>query len=427
MEFSLDTTNITLKDEEILNVLQVCFNLDQRYEIEFVNPKKLQLKNDSKCIENTHVDEKLHDKVESNDIVESLFPIMISDDGRINPSDAESKNMENNHSMLKDELVIIEDSFVDEDMISVLWPQIKNNYLIKPHDHLKSIHSQSISPSSSSSMSSSNLSITSSSSQPSAPSSYQQTNHTSYSMVDQDETIALCPQIRDVLGRPVTLSEFEQGVQPLDIILMQTETIVGRNIRRAQNFTRKGCSLFSHVGMLVNREICGPSVPIKDDRMHVMESVVAGIIPAYDSILNVHGFPYCGVQVRSLYSQLHAPENVKTKLFWAPLRPEMRQFIMKNNSITQIQQILKSFMWMKYPVLQPLNVLHAINPIFNVFKKYRKEGYVICSELVAAIFCKLGVLHDGFDSTTIFPADFVIQPELKSLFAHISLITVNLQ
>jgi hypothetical protein len=156
-----------------------------------------------------------------------------------------------------------------------------------------------------------------------------------------------------------------------------------------------------------------------------MESVVAGIIPSYDSIRNVQDFPFSGVQVRSFYSQIHAPENAKTQLYFAPLKPHVREAIMKQNSMEQINAVLKSFMWMKYPVFRPLNVLPAIHPVFAKMKKYRKDGYVICSELVAGIFSKLGALPPNIDPTEIFPADFVILPEFRDLFSFISLLKVD--
>lgn len=191
-------------------------------------------------------------------------------------------------------------------------------------------------------------------------------------------------------------------VSPLDLMFFHGADIVSKSIDVLEKFTT-GSGKYTHVGCVVNHKLL-PNAGLEADIWYIWESTFSSdVVGSGDvNVLGIDG-PHFGPQLRKLDDVIPAYLSKKgAKVAWGKL---------KNNpwySLVDRPIIIKRFqkLYKKYN-----NVAYDYNPISligSVFKPLRQHNdKLFCSELVAVIYIKLGILGENVDPSGVVPVDFL--------------------
>lgn len=146
---------------------------------------------------------------------------------------------------------------------------------------------------------------------------------------------------------------------------------------------------------------------------YVIESTMSGKLS--DGVLNIEGYSFLGVQIRKLDEVIEAyDKDTTTHIAIGHLKCDLYdQHINSNLNVTKIIDIVREFNGISYDV-NCFDLFAAaykkLRKIRNFFKKYcicfRKKNLQFCSELVANIYIKLGILNPLINAEDVLPVDF---------------------
>lgn len=238
---------------------------------------------------------------------------------------------------------------------------------------------------------------------------------------DEIDIISECNYQKIPVARSLKYSDFLKRAKPFDCIFFRGDTKVSKFIRFMQKITRGGWCTFSHVGMIVDTTVLRLE-GMNDGEKYVLESVIGGIIPSFDSVYNISGEAQRGVQIRSLEEQILAPENKNGLFFWAPLSKKNREKIEKIPMANRKTDIIK-LIGIKYP-LNLVNFINAIKPGSTVSSILEPlEGTTnstfFCSEMVARLYQIWCLIDPHINTRNIFPVDFWSNKNIPVLFSEL--------
>jgi hypothetical protein len=234
-------------------------------------------------------------------------------------------------------------------------------------------------------------------------------------------------------------SELKNKMNSLDLISFRGNDFISDFIIGLEK-KQRGIGGFSHVGIVIKSDIL-PSYNgfvLNPEKIYVFESTfsheVLGILKSSPDVIRQKGI--FGVQLRDLEAVIPTYiKNKKTKIAWCKL---INNPITKNNNdITELQYKFMLIFEEYHNTLYNMNVLNLFATMFPAFEKIRDgknflfkfiikysnkiinkilmgkakkvikvKSWQFCSELVANIYQKFGIIEIGINPKNITPVDF---------------------
>jgi len=242
------------------------------------------------------------------------------------------------------------------------------------------------------------------------------------------------------MANTITYSKLIEKIAPLDLILFKGGDLVSDTIRFLEKEELKNGD-FSHCGLIVNSELL-PTVPqLIPGKWYVWESTMSatsGLMSHFsDNVPNVEtGKGKFGVQIRDFEDVI--PSYLKTKgtaIAWCQLKDNPWKQKPDENILT--------YYWRKKKLIKKacnthkrygnrmydVNFLSLFAALFPCLRKARDEfneifidghkilssidinidpaGWLFCSELVALVYQRLGIIGKQFNPADVVPVDFL--------------------
>jgi len=225
--------------------------------------------------------------------------------------------------------------------------------------------------------------------------------------------------------------EIKDRIKPLDLLLFRGKGKPSEFIQWIQE-TTLGNGIFSHCGMVVNKELMPWLKFLQPDTLYVWESTLS--IPIGDF---VDGVPDVetnkgrfGVQIRPLYQVIKAYTDVEEEAYvaWSPLLDS--PWVEENKK--RVQKIIRKLHREIGSKTYELNFLELLASVFPCLRKLRDKTewiedttqeilrtwnladnnkdvdmFYFCSELVAKIYQSLGILDTSINPSDVLPMDFI--------------------
>jgi hypothetical protein len=189
-------------------------------------------------------------------------------------------------------------------------------------------------------------------------------------------------------------------IKPLDLICFRGDDFVSESISKMQE-KMLGNGDWTHVGIVITTDI----IPIKNGvpgQLYVWESTMSGI----DGVNSTEsGRAKFGVQIRDLEKVLKAyVKNDTTKMAWCKLKKNP----LDGENSKQVKYDLEEFHKKHGNDNYDYTVLPLLKTIFPCLGKYFKtKNNFFCSELVATIYSKTGILPADLDPEKIAPVELL--------------------
>jgi len=261
-------------------------------------------------------------------------------------------------------------------------------------------------------------------------------------------------------------SDIKNNIQPLDLIFFKATDYISLAIRESEKIEQK-CGEFSHVGLVVNKELLPFISELKPDRLYIWESTISKKLPGRDSSLSVPdietGKPRFGVQIRDLEEVFYNFYNCSTNYVTLPFSyiysffGKIKSFFIPNSVLTpqiawcklirnpwltdsyesksKIINILNRFHTingLRFYELNPIVLLSSVFPdlrpyrskydsfiinLHNTLVKYGlsygnetpqdiEETTVFCSQFVMMIYQDLNIVSREYDPSNFTPMSF---------------------
>lgn len=212
-------------------------------------------------------------------------------------------------------------------------------------------------------------------------------------------------------------SEYKDNIKPLDIIFFKGDEFVSNSIRffqkrrATENTTNYNIDpdAFSHVGLVVTHEILNDHrlVPYK---LYIWESTMSGSMS--DGVNNIDGQSFFGTQLRDLDEVIKAyDKSKKARIAVGSLKNEIFTAFDLMNLKLQFTALFEKYNNVQYDA----NLVSVASTIYRFCRCCRgcteetlnTEEWLFCSEMVALIYVKLGILPKGLNSKNVAPMDFL--------------------
>jgi len=226
-------------------------------------------------------------------------------------------------------------------------------------------------------------------------------------------------------------NKIESRLQPLDLLMFRGGDFVSASIRYLEE-KLLGNGSFSHVGIVVTRELMPWLKVLKPGEKYVWESTMS--IPIGDFVEDVpdveSGKGRFGVQIRVLKDVVESYTNAETEALvaWVPLKDNPWACPGHHKRIRKIVRKLHKEVGCK---TYELNLLELAASLFPILRRFRKktewiedttygilrsfdivegdggDAFYFCSELVAYIYKKLGIVSQDINPHEVVPMDFL--------------------
>lgn len=210
------------------------------------------------------------------------------------------------------------------------------------------------------------------------------------------------------------------GVLPLDIIFFRGSDKTSELISIMEKYSTS-CGQFTHIGIVITSELL-PSLKLTAGEYYVWESTFSTNkfnIDGAGAVDVISHAGYFGSQLRNIKELIpHYLKNTKARMAWGKLlnNPWATR---RAETIQQMEVIFKELDHRRYDY-DPLSLLGAVfSPIRgarDIFIPKRKldshgilysDEMLFCSEMVASVYVKLGLLPDTVNPENALPVDFL--------------------
>jgi len=232
-----------------------------------------------------------------------------------------------------------------------------------------------------------------------------------------------------------TFSEMEDMLQPLDPLWFRGKDRVSSFIRLLEKIM-VGNGTFSHCGVVVTRDLMPWLKVLKPGVKYVWESTMSIPLGGFtDGVVDVEtGKGRFGVQIRPLHDVIngYTDEDKDAYVAWAPLSDSPWTESRKQHIRKIIRKLHKQIGAKTYE-LNPIELIASFFPCFRRFSKSSDwiedeahnilrnwqmvepeqnededvDAFYFCSELVALIYKRVGVLDGFIDPNTVVPMDLL--------------------
>lgn len=214
-------------------------------------------------------------------------------------------------------------------------------------------------------------------------------------------------------------SDFESSISPLDVILFSGKDPVSKFIRYLEH-KRLGVGEISHIGIVITSDLL-PSLKLEPGKVYVWESTSSlnfpGLSKEAPDVIRKKGV--FGVQLRLLSDLVKSYEG---KIAWGRLiNNPWNQVKRKQDIIDVVESLFVKYSMRTYDY-NFINLLSALYPKLRPLRKIISAIYylrpkalsnqldpyfagIFCSELVAIVYKKLGIIPKKIDPATFVPVD----------------------
>lgn len=242
------------------------------------------------------------------------------------------------------------------------------------------------------------------------------------------------------MGDDITLKKLEKKpflevkvqMQPLDLLLFRGKGKPSEFIQWLEE-TMLGNGIFSHCGIVVSQELMPWLKFLEPGALYVWESTMSIPIGNFvDGVPNIEtGKGWFGVQIRPLEDVIKAYTDIEEEAYvaWTPLlaspwinmdRKSLQKIIRKLHKEIGTKTYELNFLELLasiFPCLRPLrdetewiedNVQHILRS-WNLVEPQDENSdmFYFCSELVAEIYQKVGVIDPSLNPSDVLPMDFL--------------------
>jgi len=211
--------------------------------------------------------------------------------------------------------------------------------------------------------------------------------------------------------------DIKNQIKPLDLVVFRGGEFVSTGIRILEEL-QVGNADWTHVGLVIDTSIL-PTIPNgKPDKLYVLESTMSGKLSG-DKLCDVEGNGVFGVQIRDMEKLVKAYNaSGNTLVGWCRLKNnpcERRSDESFDDYEDRMSNIRKDFseIYERYGHRSyDYNLISLASSLFPQFRCIRKKWIntndkLFCSELVALVYCKLGILdEEKFNPADVVPVDF---------------------
>ncbi len=197
--------------------------------------------------------------------------------------------------------------------------------------------------------------------------------------------------------------------KPFDLLLFDSDDPVSTFINTIQNIKIKG-SKWSHVGILINKSTMPHIKNLENDKWYIWEAVITqnkGILPSAYKVVDVETRQgVVGVQIRDLEKVLKEKLKKKGQRFAIA---KLINYPNDQNLLSKVKKIQEQYFHRKYD----FNIMNHISTVIDTptinlpFNKKTTKTSIYCSEFVAIVYKKLGLLSENIDETKISPTDLI--------------------
>ena len=210
-----------------------------------------------------------------------------------------------------------------------------------------------------------------------------------------------------------TWREIRGELETLDMILFRGWDWVSRGMIRveSQALGPEG-GYYSHCALVVK----GSDFPTgsafrNDDKLYAFECTD----PKEDSVRNVSGKKFSGVQLRDLDAVVENYDRApKAEMAWMRMRDEVRPDV----DPQQLEAIVNAYVDRRFQ-WNPLYLFGAlyetIRPLRSRFRRRWMTDKLFCSQLTALVLRDFGLLADDVDPLNVIPTDFRSKDQSQTL------------
>lgn len=217
--------------------------------------------------------------------------------------------------------------------------------------------------------------------------------------------------------KTVNYQTVKVNIRPLDLILFRGSEIVSKTIRFLEALEVENGD-WSHCGLVVNSDLVPTIRNAKPDKLYVWESTLSGELN--DNILDVESnATVFGVQIRPLDKLVWEYNKPGRQIAWAKLlgnpcdRRDDEDDETYELRFARLQQLMCALHLKYHNELYEINPIRLLAALFPCFRGLRKQftagkDLMFCSELVATVYCDIGVLDpEKVDPENVLPVDFI--------------------
>jgi len=214
----------------------------------------------------------------------------------------------------------------------------------------------------------------------------------------------------------ITWEELKHQISPLDLIFFRGRNVISGAIAYFECRTTGRCD-YTHVGLVINSEICPDITQLEKGKWYIWESVVSQRLDKGRPPDVVSGKGRSGVQIRDLKDVI---QEYKGDVAWSKLTNNPCDDL--NRIIRKIRQLYDQHGQRNYDY-NCLSLLSSVcpklRPLRNAFGKitgssvlgdksmrgHKITQWMFCSEFVAVIYRGLGLID--VDPRNVIPVDFL--------------------
>ncbi len=222
----------------------------------------------------------------------------------------------------------------------------------------------------------------------------------------------------------LTYDQLIAVASPLDLLLFKGGDLFSTTIRFIEELTT-GYGDYSHVGIIVTKDILPNVGGLEDGKLYVWESTMSHSLGGMtDGVPNVEtGKGRLGAQIRDFkevlksYTQSEGTEVAWCKLIdnpWNPIDENLSLLAKRRKKLAKVMMKCHRDYGNKVYELNVLSLLASVIPCLRPARDTvewdedeEDQDFVFCSELVALIYRRLGVLGKEFDPSNVVPVDFL--------------------
>jgi len=202
----------------------------------------------------------------------------------------------------------------------------------------------------------------------------------------------------------VKYEDVKEQIKPFDVVLFRSNDLVSTLISNVQKMTT-GHGCFTHAALIVMGEFVGR--PELGDRLLTLEITLGGKLN--DGVTDIDGKVFLGVQLRYFDEVIKHSEKVG----WLKLRRNPIEYYDQVEIKELKQKCTEVFNEISGdPYVRNICILLRASIGNSPYTKYKKDKKGIrnrffCSELVAYVLKKIGVLDDRVNCKNVLPVDFI--------------------
>ena len=224
----------------------------------------------------------------------------------------------------------------------------------------------------------------------------------------------------------------KKNIRPFDLVLFRGSDFVSSAIRRmskAEMGGRYEAGQFSHVGMIVTRDVL--DIPeLEPGKLYVWESTVSGKLGG--DVTNIDGKAFLGVQIRDFDAVMRSYDNSpKTAVAYSSLIANPIDSMPCCCIKTRMEDLYQTNNGKVYEI----NISDLFAAMFPKLRFIRSriltDKFLFCSELVTLIYNSMRVFKEtNIRPENVVPADFVSEGDvdgygLPRYFNHYKFITMH--